>query len=188
MLSIKDILAKKAAAPVAKTAEAIAAELAANDKAVNYNGLVISRVGVNGLFEQSIVGEDEITVLKSPEKQFFTLFVQGEGVLSDTEGNVLPYIFVSLYELLGVLKQSPMAAFTDAVANNPKLAAILLPGATMNVCAEVAEAGNYTNPFGKDGNVSTLKTNKVIHHIVSLSSSPAAKAAMAAQAAKLAQF
>lgn len=77
MLSIKDILAKKAAAPVAKTAEAIAAELVANDKAVNYNNLIISRVGVNGLFEQRIVGEEEITVLKSPEKQFFTLFVQG---------------------------------------------------------------------------------------------------------------
>lgn len=188
MLSIKDILAKKAAAPVAKTAEAIAAELVANDKAVNYNNLIISRVGVNGLFEQRIVNEEEITVLKSPEKQFFTLFVQGEEVLSDTEGNVLPYIFVSLYELLGVLKQSPMAAFADAVANSPKLATILLPGATMNVCAEVAEAGNYTNPFGKDDKVSTLKTDKVIHHIVSLSSSPAAKAAMAAQAAKIAQF
>lgn len=188
MLSIKDILAKKAADPAAKTAVAIANELAANDKAVNYSNLIIARVGLKGLFKQEIVDEDEVTVLKSPEKQFFTLFIQGEEVLSDTEGNTLPYIFVSLYELLGVLKQSPMAAFSDIVANNPKLAAILLPGATMDVCAEVAEAGDYTNPFGRNSNVNTLKTDKVIHHIISLGSSPAAKAAMAAQAAKLAEF
>lgn len=188
MLSIKDILAKKAAAPAAKTAVTIANELVATDKAVNYNNLIIARVGINGLFKQEIIDEDEVTVLKSPEKQFFTLFIQGEEVLSDTEGNTLPYIFVSLYELLGVLKQSPMAAFSDIVANNPKLAAVLLPGATMDVCAEVAEAGDYTNPFGKNGNVGTLKTDKVIHHIINLSSSPAAKAAMAAQAAKLAEF
>lgn len=188
MLSIKEILAKKAAAPAAKTTETIANELAAADKAVNYNNLIIARVGINGLFKQEIIGEDEVTILKSPEKQFFTLFVQGEEVLSDTEGNTCNYIFVSLYEMLGVLKQSPMAAFADIITNNPKLATILLPGATMDICAEVAEAGDYTNPFGKDGNVSTLKTDKVIHHIVSLGSSPAAKAAMAAQAAKLAQF
>lgn len=188
MLSIKEILAKKAAAPAAKTVVTIANELAAADKAVNYSNLIIARVGTNCLFKQEIIDEEEVTVLKSPEKQFFTLFVQGEEVLSDTEGNTLPYIFVSLYELLGVLKQSPMAAFADTVANNPKLAAVLLPGATMDVCAEVAEAGEYHNPFGKDGNVGTLKTNKVIHHIISLGSSPAAKAAMAAQAAKLAQF
>lgn len=188
MLSIKDILAKKADTSAAKTAVTIANELVANDKAVNYNNLIIARVGINGLFKQEIVDEDEVTVLKSPEKQFFTLFIQGEEVLSDTEGNTLPYIFVSLYELLGVLKQSPMAAFTDIVANNPKLATVLLPGATMDVCAEVAEAGDYTNPFGRNSNVSTLKTDKVIHHIISLGSSPAAKAAMAAQAAKLAEF
>lgn len=188
MLSIKDILAKKAAATVAKTAGAIAKELEANDKAVNYSSLIIARVGLNGLFKQEIVDEDEVTVLKSPEKQFFTLFIQGEEVLSDIEGNTSTYIFVSLYELLGVLKQSPMAAFSDIVANNPKLAAVLLPGAAIDICAEVAEAGDYINPFGKNGNVGTLKTDKVIHHIINLGSSPAAKAAMAAQAAKLAEF
>lgn len=188
MLSIKDILAKKAAAPAAKTAVTIANELAANDKAVNYNSLIIARVGLNGLFKQEIIGEEEVTVLKSPEKQFFTLFIQGEEVLSDIDGNTLPYIFVSLYELLGIIKQSSMAAFADIVANNPKLATILLPGAAMDVCAEVAEAGDYTNPFSKNSNVSTLKTDKVIHHIISLGSSPAAKAAMAEQAAKLTEF
>lgn len=188
MLSIKKILAKKAAAPAAKTAEAIANDLVAADKAVVYKDLVVARIGTNGLFEKSIVGDEEVEILKSPERQFFTLFIQGEEVLSDVDGSTSSYIFVSLYELLGVLKQSPMAAFADIVANNPKLATILLPGATMNLCAEVAEAGEYTNPFGKEGNVSTLKADKVIHHIIGLSSSPAAKAAMAAQATKLAEF
>lgn len=188
MLSIKSILAKAATAETKKSAATIAAELVAADKAVNYNNIIIARVGLNGLFKQEIVDEDEVTVLKSPEKQFFTLFIQGEEVLSDIEGNTSTYIFVSLYELLGVIKQSSMAAFADIVANNPKLATILLPGATIDICAEVAEAGDYINPFGKDGNVSTLKTDKVIHHIISLGSSPAAKAAMAAQAAKLAEF
>lgn len=188
MLSIKEILAKKASAAEPKTAAAIAATLVAADKAIIYDNLIISRVGLNNLYEKTIIGEDEVAVLKNPEKQFFTLFIQSESVLSDVDGTRDNKVYISLYALLGVLKQSPMAAFADVVANDPKLAAILLPGAAITVCAEVAAAGDYINPFGKEGNHSTLKTDKVLHHVISLSSSPAAKAAMAAQAEKLAQF
>lgn len=188
MLSIKEILAKKADEPAAKTAAQIADDLVEADKAVNYNNLTIARVGTNGLYEPQIVGIEEVAVLKSPDRQFFTLFIQGEEVLSDTDNNTKPYIFVSLYEMLGIIKQSAMAAFADVIANDPKLAAILLPGAHISVCAEVAEAGDYTNPFGNSDNVSTLKSDKVIHHIYYLSASPAAKTAMEVQAAKLAQF
>lgn len=188
MLSIKEILAKKANAPVAKTATQIATELANNDKAINYDDITIARVGINGLYEKTIVGTEEVTVLRSPEKQFFTLFLRGEEVLANIDGETSPYIFVSLYELLGVLKQSPMAAFADAVTNDTKLAAVLLPGAHISVCAEVAEAGDYINPFGNNNTVSTLKNDKVIHHIYYMGASPAAKAAIEAQAAKLAQF
>lgn len=188
MLSIKSILANAATAEAKKSAATIAAELVAADKAIVYNGLTITRVGTANLYEQTITDDgNEVTVLKDPSKQFFTIHVDGE-VLTETNGAADTRFFVSLYELLGVLKQSPMAVFADTVVNAPKLAAILLPGASIDVCAEVAEAGEYHNPFGKDGNVGTLKTNKVIHHIIGLGSSPAAKAAMAAQAAKLAEF
>lgn len=188
MISIKSILAKAAAAETKKSAAAIATELVAADKAIVYNSLRIARVGINGLYEQNIdEGGFEVSVLKDPTQQYFAIHLNGE-VLAGTDGSTRTYIFISLYELLGVLKQSPMAAFANTVANNPKLAAVLLPGAAIDVCAEVAEAGDYVNPFGKDGNHSTLKTDKVIHHIISLGSSPAAKAAMAAQAEKLAQF
>lgn len=187
MLSIKSILAKAATAEAKKSVAAIAAELVAADKAVNYSNLVIARVGTANLYEQTIVDGNEVTVLKDPSRQFFTIHVDGE-ILAETDGTMDTKLFVSLYELLGVIKQSPMAAFADAVANAPKLAAILLPGAQIDVCAEAAEAGEYHNPFGKEGNVGKLKTDKVIHHIISLGSSPAAKEAMAAQAAKLAQF
>lgn len=187
MLSIKSIMAKAATAEAKKSAETIAAELVAAEKAIIYDSLRITRIGLNGLYEQTVEDDEEITVLKEPQRQFFTIHVDGE-VIAGVDGSSNKYFYCSFYELLGVLKQSPMAAFVDAVANNPKLAAILLPGAAITVCAEAAEAGAYTNPFGKDGNVSTLKEDKIIHHIISLSSSPAAKAAMAAQAAKLAEF
>lgn len=188
MLSIKSIMAKAATAEAKKSAATIAAELVANDKAIVYDSLVITRVGLNGLYKQTITEDgEEITVLKEPQRQFFTIHVNGE-VLADVDGSTSKCFFCSFYELVGVLKQSPMAAFSDVVAKSPKLATILLPGATVSVCAEVAEAGAYTNPFGKDGNINTLKNDKVIHHIINLGVSPAAKVAMEKQAEKLADF
>lgn len=188
MLSVNKILAKSAKETVAvKTAEEIATGLAAADKAVNYSDLVITRIGTNGLYEHTIVGTEETAILKEPCRQFFTIYVN-DDILVDVDGNVNKYFYCSLYELIGILKQSPMAAFFDVVANDPKLAAILLPGAHVSVCAEVAESGDYTNPFGKEGNVSTLKADSVIHHMYNLGTSSAAKAAMEMRAEKLAKF
>lgn len=175
-----------------KSPRQIAEGIVAEGKAAIYNNLTIARVDVSHLYENTIDKDgNEVSVLAAPERQYFTIHLRGGKVAAIIKGERImsSYIFASLYEVLGVLKNSPMAAFVDAVAKQPALAAILLPGAAIDVCAEVIEAGtSYTNPFGKSNNMTLVKELSVFHHILSLGISPAAKAAMAAQAEKLAQF
>lgn len=106
-----------------------------------------------------------------------TLDKKVEGyVLNETDGTYsageVKVVFVSLYSLLSMLKQSDDTAFAaNHVANHPETIALILSGARIDVIQQPVAAGEeYRNPWSDrdDVEATVFEHDTIINHVVSV--------------------
>ena len=106
-----------------------------------------------------------------------TLDKKVEGyVLNESDGTYsageVKVIFVSLYSLLSMLKQSEEAAFAaNHVANHPESIGLILSGAKIDLIQQPVVAGEeYKNPWSdrSDAEATVFEHDTIINHVVSI--------------------
>ena len=106
-----------------------------------------------------------------------TLDKKVEGyVLNEADGTYsageVKVIFVSLYSLLSMLKQSEEAAFAaNHVANHPESIGLILSGARIDLIQQPVVAGEeYKNPWSDNVNAEAtlFEHDTIINHVVSI--------------------
>lgn len=106
-----------------------------------------------------------------------TLDKKVEGyILNEADGTYsageVKVIFVSLYSLLSMLKQSEEAAFAaNHVANHPESIGLILSGAKIDLVQQVVVAGEeYRNPWSDNVNAeaTVFDHDTILNHVVSI--------------------
>lgn len=128
------------------------------------------------------IGEVKVTnvtvkALNTYVRVALTLDKKVEGyVLNESDGTYsageVKVIFVSLYSLLSMLKQSEDTAFVaNHVANHPKSIELVLSGASIDIVQQPVVAGEeYKNPWSdrSDVEATVFEHDTIINHVVSI--------------------
>ena len=128
------------------------------------------------------IGEVKVTnvtvkALNTYVRVALTLDKKVEGyALNESDGTYsageVKVIFVSLYSLLSMLKQSEDTAFVaNHVANHPKSIELVLSGASIDIVQQPVVAGEeYKNPWSdrSDVEATVFEHDTIINHVVSI--------------------
>ena len=140
---------------------------------INFNDAV-AVLRKNGASENVTIVNVTVTSLDKWTRIALTLNSEVNGAVSDSEGNFsigkTRVIFISLYSILGLLKNTDETlAIASHIANHPTALQVILVGAKIELIQQEVKAhSTYTNFFTGEESEHDYDHDSIFNHIVSI--------------------